>query len=133
MARGEDSRPVDAGHARKSISIEDTFAVDELGFDSAWTRLLALAEGLERRMMTESASGRTLVLKVKYADFHQITRSRTSDRPIRERDDFLPELKELLAETEVALKPFRLLGIGVTNLLSGTEVQGLLPFPECPI
>jgi DNA polymerase-4 len=84
-------------------------------------------------MMTESASGRTLVLKVKYADFHQITRSRTSDRPIRERDDFLPELKELLAETEVALKPFRLLGIGVTNLLSGTEVQGLLPFPECPI
>ena len=130
MARGDDPRSVEPDQPRKSLSIEDTLAVDEVGTEAAWKRLLKLMPALDARLRAAGVCGRTLVLKVKYADFRQITRSRTLLHPLRQSRDFLPELRELLEETQVETHAFRLLGVGLSNLVTGEEIQGLLPFPE---
>ena len=60
--------------------------------------------------------GRTLTLKVKYADYHQITRSRTVTEIIRDLPTIQQLAEELLEMTEVEQKEVRLLGLTVSNL-----------------
>lgn len=132
MARGEDPRPVEPDHVRKSISIEDTLPRDESGMENAWKRILLLAEAFEERLRRAEVRGRTVVLKVKYSDFQQVTRSRTLEDPISTATAMLPHLRDLLRETRVDRSPFRLLGIGISNVVHGREEQLLLPFDTPP-
>jgi DNA polymerase-4 len=55
-------------------------------------------------------------VKVKYADFRQITRSRTVTMPLRSLETMLALLAELLNLTEAGSRPVRLLGVSVSNL-----------------
>ncbi len=129
LARGEDPRPVQAERRRKSCSVEDTFARDLVGRAAAQRELERLADLLEDRLRRCDGSGRTVVLKVKYADFQQVTRSRTLPTPVREAPALLAEAAALLAQTEVDRRPVRLLGIGVSHLDEAEAPrQLLLPF-----
>lgn len=78
ISRGIDERPVQPDRPRKSIGAEDTFAVDIFDLEAAEAELGLLAEKVWRHAANKQISGRTVTLKVKYADFQQITRSRTS-------------------------------------------------------
>ena len=57
----------------------------------------------------------TLTLKVKFHDFSQITRSRTSSRLLYKLEDILPMAKQLLSEVDYEQHPIRLLGLSVSN------------------
>ncbi len=114
-ARGEDHRPVVADRQRKSLGAETTFARDLL----AWHEVPPAITPLVGRIWTASArSGllaRTVTVKVKYADFQQITRARSvGDGVISQA--MLQELGfELLRPLFPPSLGVRLLGVTLSN------------------
>ena len=77
ISRGIDERPVQPDRQRKSVGAEDTFAVDVFDLEAARAEITPLVAKVWRHCEAKSLRGRTVTLKVKYADFQQITRSRT--------------------------------------------------------
>lgn len=116
VARGVDQRPVRARRERKSVSNEVTFPEDLSDTGTMLRRLCELAGETLRVMERKKLLGRTLTIKVKYADFQQVTRSRTLAEPIADVAAIEPILAELLAKTEAGARRVRLLGAGVSNL-----------------
>jgi DNA polymerase-4 len=78
---------------------------------------------LVRRIEKNDFEGRTLTLKVKFQDFQQITRSITVDHVLRTKDEILPLAKQLMQQVEFHSHPIRLLGLGVANQKSSTELE----------
>lgn len=116
IARGQDERPVVPNRVRKSIGAEESFADDLADRHAFVTALSDLVLLLRERMERSQARGRTLTLKVKYADYQQVTRSRTFSEPLQDADEMLTYALELLADTEVDSRRARLLGLTVSNL-----------------
>src|SRR5208282_6087922 len=77
IARGVDERPVRADRVRKSIGAENTFAQDLHAFDPMRDALEPIVAKVWRHCEATSIRGRTVTLKVKFADFQQITRSKS--------------------------------------------------------
>ncbi|NVO83860.1 DNA polymerase IV [Hymenobacter terrestris] len=124
IARAQDPRPVRPDRVRKSIGTETTFEHDLTSYDDLWARLvpcLATTWGHAERL---GLRGRTLTLKVKYADFQQITRSRTLFAPLQQRE----QAERLAHELLLALLPMplgvRLLGITLSTLESQEDQIG---------
>ena len=82
IARGIDERAVQPDRARKSIGAEDTFSQDITGHERAAQEVRALVAKVWRHCAAKGVRGRTVTLKVKYANFRQITRSRTLIAPV---------------------------------------------------
>jgi DNA polymerase-4 len=125
IARGIDERPVRPDRPYKSVSAERTF-------DEDLTDPAALACELERvagfawaRIERAQVTGRTVTLKVKFADFTNITRSKSFVRPIDARPDFEAAGQTLLAALMPVPKGIRLLGLGLHNLTEDTESEPL--------
>ncbi|WP_240629957.1 DNA polymerase IV [Specibacter cremeus] len=76
LAWGRDPRPVTPVRAEKSIGAEETFAQDTDDDDQLTRELLRLAHRVAKRLRAASLVGRTVALKLKYADFSTINRSR---------------------------------------------------------
>ncbi|WP_088892341.1 DNA polymerase IV [Leptolyngbya ohadii] len=121
IARAEDDRPVQPNRIRKSIGAENSYDPDLSDRSQIETALEEVAETLLRRLDSQQATGRTLTLKVKYADYQQVTRSRTLLVPIRDRSLILGVAHELLAMTAIEDKAVRLLGLTVSNLIGDTQ------------
>jgi DNA polymerase-4 len=76
---------------------------------------------------------RTVTIKVRYADFTTITRSRTFPTPTRDGEIIRDSAINLLAKTAAGAMPVRLLGVSVHNLLTDEEAaNGWLPFEGAP-
>nr|WP_087574092.1 DNA polymerase IV [Sphingomonas sp. CDS-1] len=115
-SRGEDDRPVHERQERKSVSVEDTFFDDLTTEDALITEIDRIAVNLWSRIEKSGAYGRTVVLKVKFADFRIITRSKSFGRPVRS-SDILVETGRALLRAQLPLRMgARLLGLGVHNL-----------------
>ena len=78
LARGIDLRPVCANRIRKSIGAENTFNADLFTLDEARAALKPLIAKVWEYCEESTVRGRTVTLKAKYADFQQVTRSRTA-------------------------------------------------------
>lgn len=116
IARGVDNRPVKAHSKRKSIGVETTFASNVVDKAIIWQKLLQFAEKMETALENKQMTARTLTLKVRYADFTLITRSKTLDGVFQSQQDISGTLPELLRKTEVGKRPIRLIGITLANL-----------------
>lgn len=115
-ARGIDDSPVEARQERKSVSCEMTFDTDLSLHSAVIIELYHITLELVRRLEKSRFAGRTLTLKVKYADFTQITRSMTHTSTLVGKDDILPLAKRLMKKVEYgATKPIRLIGLGVSD------------------
>ena len=68
-------------------------------------------------------SGRTVTLKVKYRDFQILTRARSLDRAVSGREEFLEIGCALLHTLMPAAKGIRLLGLTLSNLSDGDELD----------
>lgn len=137
FARGIDLRPVETEYVRKSVGCEQTFAEDISTRAAVLIELYHAVLELQRRIEKDLFDGHTLTLKVKYGDFTQITRSMTTQKTLRTKDDILPMAKRLLREVEYsAAKPIRLLGLSVSNpsqeanLHKAEWVEGFLEFDD---
>jgi DNA polymerase-4 len=116
IARGVDERSVQADRVRKSIGAENTFLDDLSTFERARDALQPLIEKVWHYCETTGTHGRTVILKVKYADFQQITRSRTDNVAITkyaELERFSYSLLETIFPTS---KGIRLLGVSLSSL-----------------
>src|SRR5438105_5101668 len=74
ISRGVDERPVRADRVRKSVGAENTFSADLSALADARAALQPIIEKVWHHCEATGTWGRTVTLKVKYGDFHQITR-----------------------------------------------------------
>jgi DNA polymerase-4 len=116
IARGIDEREVKSDRAHKSVSAERTFDEDQRD-------PMVLAAELERiagyawdRIERDGVHGRTVTLKVKFADFTTITRSRSFAAGVPDKTFFHAAGQDLLAGLHPVPKGIRLLGLGLHNL-----------------
>ncbi len=116
IARGVDERPVRTDRIRKSISAENTFADDLFTFEAARAALQPIIEKVWRYCEGGRIRGRTVTLKVKYADFRQITRSRTGAASVATRAELEQLAFALLGPVFPAQKGIRLLGVTLSSL-----------------
>lgn len=137
FARGIDPRPVETEYVRKSVGCEHTLESDISTRSTVIIELYHTVLELVQRIGKGKFEGRTLTLKVKYADFSQITRSITTASPLQTKDDILPVAKRLLREVEYSpAHPIRLIGLSVSNPHGEAEphraewVQALLEFED---
>lgn len=134
IVRGQDNRPVNPNRLRKSVGVERTFEKDLDRSEEMLERLDLIAQKLFERMERGDNFGRTLTLKIKFADFQLITRSKTLTHDIRSLEAIRALMKELLSENLPENDNVRLLGLYVSNLenekkkLMGQQL--ILPFPE---
>ncbi len=116
IARGVDDRPVRADRIRKSVGAENTFADDLFTFEAARDALQPIFEKVWRYCEGSRIGGRTVTLKVKYADFRQITRSRTSAAPIATQAELEHLAFTLLGPVFPTPMGIRLLGVSLSSL-----------------
>src|SRR4051794_32605152 len=116
IARGIDPRPVRPDRIRKSIGAENTFARDLFGFEEMRAELQPILDKVWRWCESTEVRGRTVTLKVKYADFRQITRSRSLPHDVRGRDLLERISLDLLASLTPTEQGVRLLGVTLSAL-----------------
>jgi len=129
LARGIDDRPVESDRVVKSIGRETTFEMDIADHDVLETTLLKLAVDVGRSMRKESLKGKTVTLKVRYADFRTLTRSHTLPRATDLDDVIYREACSLLRELSLK-QPLRLIGVTLSNLTD--QIQNQLSLFEEP-
>ena len=130
-ARGEEKRDVNPYWERTQLSAEETFSKDIADMPWLKRKLAQLAEHVFYDLTQEGRTGRTVVLKVKYHDFEQITRSKTLAAPPQDWHILHEIACDLLKKKTLAgRKPIRLLGLGISGLKGKEElpaaVQGEL-------
>ncbi|MBB5632404.1 DNA polymerase-4 [Cryobacterium mesophilum] len=125
LANGIDPRPVTRDTAEKSIGHEVTFEIDVSDAGTLRRELLRQASQVGRRLRASGLEGRTVVLKLRYADFTTITRSRTLAEPTDVGRRIADEVRDLY-EAVGAHPPVRLIGVRMEQLTdAGTNAAGL--------
>lgn len=117
-SRGEDYRSVRPDRERKSIGGERTYAEDLVLDEELRKALEHIIDIVWDRIDRNQALGKTVTLKVKYADFQQITRARSVSPPVETRADFERLSRELLEALLPVAKGVRLLGLTLSGLES---------------
>jgi DNA polymerase IV len=120
FAIGEDDRPVTPDRETKSISAETTFRRDTAAPADLVETARPLCERVAAALVRKELAGGTLVLKLKTHDFRLITRNRKLGRPTQ-RASVLIEAAIPLIEREADGRHFRLIGIGVDQLVPAAE------------
>jgi len=118
IARGIDDRPVQSKRIRKSLGKETTFAKDVMLVDELLTILDSLAENVLVSLQKQKLEARTLTLKVKYANFKQVTRAHTAEE-ILDAVTIKKLLPILMAKTEAGTSAIRLVGLSLSGLDKG--------------
>ena len=117
MLGGEDARPVVPNRARKSSGSETTFSEDLFAPADIEAGICAMADDVWRWCEKTTTYGHTVTVKVKYADFRQVTRSQTVSMPIR-MQAALRELSVALVRTVYPVTVgVRLVGVSVSKLV----------------
>lgn len=86
-------RQVRPDRIRKSVGAEDTFREDIIDLDFATTELKPLAEKVWGYCQAKGFSGKTVTVKIKYSDFTQATRSKTTALPFANANDIIDRLR----------------------------------------
>jgi DNA polymerase-4 len=115
IANGEDDRPVVADRARKSSGSETTFDHDLTTDADIEAGVKAMVEEVWDWCHKAQAFGRTVTVKVKYADFQQVTRSRSFPTTMTGHDDLCRASIDLVRTLLPTAKAVRLLGVTVSN------------------
>ncbi len=114
IARAIDHRPVRSKRERKSLGKETTFSKDIILKSELLVELESLAEQVIVRVNTQKLKARTLTLKVKYANFKQVTRAHTSE-DIIDFSAIKTLLPMLMNRTEAGKIPVRLVGLSLSG------------------
>ncbi len=124
LAWARDDREVVPFEAAKSVGSEETFAVDIDDPDRLAREVLRCCVRVGRRLREAGLAGRTVTLKLRFADFRTITRGRTL-AVATDTDHELHEVAaDLLARLQLGRTAVRLVGVTVSNLQpAGAPVQ----------
>ncbi len=122
MSRGEDGRRITPDRPAKSVSNETTFARDIREPARLMAALAPLADKVAGRLERADLAGRTVVLKLKTADFKVLSRNHRLPAATR-RADVLLRVAGAMLEREADGRAFRLIGIGVSDLCAASQAD----------
>jgi DNA polymerase-4 len=126
QARGMDDRAVVVERVEKSLSREVTFAEDVGDLEVLRKELLILSESVGRQLRKRGLRGRTVKLKLRYADFRTLTRQVTMGTSTDLGQVIFDQAARLLDKARNRRRKVRLIGVGVSKL--ETEEQQLSLF-----
>lgn len=130
LARGMDDRPVSPNRLRKSLGGERTFDSDISDGDALHAALDRVVGIVWDRIEKAGAEGRTVTLKIKFADFRQITRAQSLARPVADRDTLGQVARGLLDALLPVEQGVRLIGVTLSGFAHETEnVAGQAELP----
>jgi DNA polymerase IV len=115
LARFEDDREIGTVYVTKSESRETTFDCDLRGLGALEPQLRRLTEQLCSTLARAQRRGRTIGIKVRYADFSTVTRARTLPSPVNELESVWRVASDLLRRLDPT-HPVRLIGVRVAGL-----------------
>ena len=116
IVRGIDERPVEPDQERKSVGTEITYEKDLLTRFEIVAELYRLEKELMERLENAETTGRTITLKIKFSDFHQITRSKTLQNYIRNFETLHKEVSVIRKSIKLEGTRVRLMGVTISNL-----------------
>ncbi|HVL86358.1 MAG TPA: DNA polymerase IV [Pseudonocardia sp.] len=134
LAVGRDPRRVEVGRRRRSVGAQHALGRRARSPAEVDAVLLALVDRVARRLRAADRAGRTVVLRLRLADYTRATRSRTLARPTADTGVLLVAARGLLAQARplVEERGLTLLGVAVGNLDDGGPLQLELPFDRRP-
>jgi DNA polymerase-4 len=130
LAWGRDSRAVNPHEPDKSIGNETTFEHDVDDPDVIQARLLALADQVAGRLRAAGYVGRTVSLKIRFADFSTITRSRTLSAPTDVAKEIYDTIRGLYDALGLQRVRIRLVGVRMEGLLDAQAAPRQLQLGE---
>jgi DNA polymerase-4 len=133
IARGEDDRPVTPDRPRKSAGSETTFAKDLTKPSEIEDGVRAMADDVWAWCEKHQAFGQTVTVKIKYANFKHVTRSRTLPAPVDTREQLHEVSVSLVQSVYPVSLGIRLRGVNVAKFRAASTSQqlelGLFPPP----
>jgi DNA polymerase-4 len=127
LARGQDDRPVIPWHDPKSVGAEETFSRDTTDTARLRVTLLGQAERVAGELRAGRLRGRTVTLKLRFADFRTLTRQETAEVPTADAGDIFRRAWTCFSRLERP-QPVRLIGLSVSGLERGGRAQQLSLF-----
>lgn len=118
LSMGLDPRPVTPVRLEKSIGAEETFAVDTFDDELLHRELLRLSHRTATRLRASGMLARTVALKLRYADFSTVTRSKTVHAPVDSAQIVYQVASQLLASLGARPMSVRLIGVRLEQLES---------------
>jgi len=119
LADGIDDSPVITDDSYKSVSTEETFGEDIADKDLLNNYILQQSESVAGQLRQTGVRAKTITLKIKHADFKQVTRSVTLPTPTQSSKTIHLAASKLLEAYRIRTK-VRLIGVGASGLVSGT-------------
>jgi DNA polymerase-4 len=127
-AQGIDLSEVESEGEAKSIGAENTLPEDTDDLEELKKWLLAQCERVGRELRTKGYKGKTITLKIKFADFKQITRSYTLLPATQSTELIYSIILKLLSELKIQSQ-VRLTGVAVANFAPAMVQRSLFPNP----
>ena len=130
LANNRDPRPVQVGRRRSSIGAQRALGWSAMPPEAVDATLVALVDRVTRRMRSAGRVGRTVMLRLRFADFTRATRSHTLPIGTASTRTILATARGLLtaAAPLIERQGLTLVGIAVGNLDDDRAVQPPLPF-----
>jgi DNA polymerase IV len=126
LAWGRDYRDVTPEEPDRSISAAETFAQDLDNPEEILTEFLRLTERATARLRDRELFAKTISIKVRFADFSTINRSKTLPLPIDSTHDVYEVVKGLYQALRIERARLRLVGVSLENLSEGAPHQMML-------
>ncbi|TWP48514.1 DNA polymerase IV [Lentzea tibetensis] len=132
LAHNRDPRPVQVGRRRRSIGSQRALGRRPRTPDDLEAILASLIDRVSRRLRTAHRACRTVVLRLRFADFTRATRSHTLPHPTTETELLLTTARLLLAAAmpTITSRGITLLGVSLANLHDDDAIQLMLPFSD---
>src|SRR6185437_7014262 len=121
LDNGEDPRPVVPDEPDRSIGAEETFEVDVDDHAVIHRELLRLSEKTAGRLRASGQAGRTVSLKIRFADFSTVTRARTLPAPTDAGHEVYATARALYDGLELDRPRIRLVGVRVEGIAAAEE------------
>jgi len=130
LAWGRDYRDVEPEEVDKSISAAETFDTDTEDQEIVLRELLRLTEKATYRMREKDFSARTISIKVRFADFKTISRSKTVPLPISATHEVFEVVRNLFLALKLDRARIRLVGVALDGLEDGIDASEQLVLGE---
>ncbi len=132
LAHNRDPRRIDTGRRRRSIGSQRSFPRRRLVRTDCDAMLLEVVDGVCHRLRNADRVARTVVLRLRFGDFTQATRSHTMVQSTSSTESILFEARRLLDNVwpEAEQRGLTKIGISVTGLTDGTAVQMAFDFDD---
>ncbi|MGM0602477.1 MAG: DNA polymerase IV [Bacillota bacterium] len=123
LSRGIDEREVEVKNEIKSVSHEETFFNNLNDYSEIMAYLLKLSEKVSFRLREQNLYGKTIFIKIRYDNFSTVSRQMSFKRALNSADKIYKFSKKLIDDNKLLNKEIRLLGVGVSSLISDENRQ----------